>query len=110
MKYLIKHQADKQLHIKLPFRLLTEQEADILYYGLNEQEDVLSASVFRRTASAVVKFQKGAGPKILETLDKMDLHSQEALEALPGVSARATNEEFKEKIITKTLILMSKWI
>ena len=110
MKYHIKHQAVNQLHIRLPYRRLTEQEADVLYYGLVESGDVISANVFRRTAAAVIRCRKGSVPRILRTLDLMDIHSKEAIEALPGVSARATNEEFKEKVIAKSLIQLGKRI
>ncbi len=108
MKYLIKHQAINQLHIKLPCRRLNGQEADVLYYGLIESADVVSVSVLRRTATAIIRFKKGAVSSILRILDEMDLHSQEAIEALPGVSVRETNEDFKEKVVTKTLIQLGK--
>ena len=108
MNYMIKHQAAGQLHIKLPSRRLTAEEADVLYYGLLERPEVISVQVYRRTASATIRFLKGRSADILEYLDGMDLHSPEAIEALPGVSARATNEEFKEKAATKVLIRLGK--
>ncbi len=108
MKYYIKHQGTKQLRIKLPLRRLTETEADVLYYSLSGLKDVISVSVFRRTAEAVIRFQKGADSKILSYLDELDLHDPEALETLPGVSARATNEEFKEKVVTKAMVQLGK--
>jgi len=108
MRYEIIHEAERQLHIKLPTRRLTVSEADVLYYGLMETEGVLSVNVLRRTASAVIKFKRGAAPRILTVLDRMDLHSQEALEALPGVSARATNEEFKDKAAGKIMLQIGK--
>ena len=108
MKYSIIHQSAKQLHISLPLRRLNEQEADVLYYGLTGKTNVVSVSVFRRTAEAVIRFERGTGPEILSCLDEMDLEDPEAIEALPGVSARATNEEFKEKLVTKVLIRLGK--
>ena len=108
MKYYIKHKSAKQLRIKLPLRRLTETEADVLYYSLSGLKDVISVSVFRRTAEAVIRFQKGADSKILSYLDELDLHDPEALETLPGVSARATNEEFKEKVVTKAMVQLGK--
>ena len=108
MKYYIKHKSAKQLRIKLPLRRLTETEADVLYYSLSGLQDVISVSVFRRTAEAVIRFQKGADSKILSYLDELDLHDPEALETLPGVSARATNEEFKEKVVTKAMVQLGK--
>lgn len=108
MKYSIIHQSAKQLHISLPLRRLAEQEADVLYYGLTGQANVVSVSVFRRTAEAVIRFEKGTGPEILSHLDELDLEDPEAVEALPGVSARATNEEFKEKLVTKAMVQFGK--
>ena len=87
MNYMIKHQAAGQLHIKLPSRRLTAEEADVLYYGLLERPEVISVQVYLRTASATIRFLKGRSADILEYLDGMDLHSPEAIEALPGVSA-----------------------
>ena len=78
MKYYIKHKSAKQLRIKLPLRRLTETETDVLYYSLSGLQDVISVSVFRRTAEAVIRFQKGADSKILSYLDELDLHDPEA--------------------------------
>ena len=108
MKYCIKHQTDGQIHIILPCRRLTDTEADVLYYGLLETQDVISAHVFQRTAAVVIRHKKGAAEKILQRLNDLDLHSQEAIDALPGVSARATNEEFKDKAATKILVRLAK--
>ncbi len=108
MKYAIKHQSPGQLHIQLPKRRLTGTEADVLYYGLVENQNVISAHVFQRTAAAVIKFRKGAQEEILKLLDAMDLHSQEAIDELPGVSSRATNEEFKDKAAGKILVRLAK--
>ncbi|MBQ6392112.1 MAG: heavy metal translocating P-type ATPase [Eubacterium sp.] len=108
MKYCIKHQTDGQIHIILPYRRLTDTEADVLYYGLLETQDVISVHVFQRTAAAVIRHKKGAADKVLQRLATMDLHSQEAIDALPGVSARATNEEFKDKAATKILVRLAK--
>ncbi len=108
MKYYIKHRNDRQLHIGLPLRRLTDQDADVLYYGLTGQENVISVSVFRRTAEAVIRFYKGSGSRIISFLDGFDPSAQEALDAVPGVSARATNEEFKEKVISKVMVQMGK--
>ncbi|MBR0383053.1 MAG: heavy metal translocating P-type ATPase [Eubacterium sp.] len=103
MRYQIIHETEGQLHIKLPFRRLTEREADLVYYGLANHTDVISTHVFPRTASAVVRFQKGAAPGVRKALDQLDFNSQEAIDALPGVSARATNEEFKNKAAGKIM-------
>ena len=108
MKYCIKHQTDGQIHIILPYRRLTDTKADVLYYGLLETQDVISVHVFQRTAAAVIRHKKGATDKVLQRLATMDLHSQEAIDALPGVSARATNEEFKDKAATKILVRLAK--
>ena len=108
MRYQIIHQSARQLHIDLPLRRLTSQEADVLYYGMTGMEEVISVSVFRRTAAAVIRFRKGEAAKVLRALDEMDLHDPEALENLPGVSARETNEEFKEKAIGKVMVQMGK--
>ncbi|MBQ9155770.1 MAG: heavy metal translocating P-type ATPase [Eubacterium sp.] len=108
MKYHIIHQTPRQLHIKLPVRRLTGQEADILYYALTGLGEVVSVSVLRRTAAAIIRFRKGADAGILQALKEMDLHDPEALEALPGVSARATNEEFKDKAVSKIMLQLGK--
>ena len=110
MEYRIKHQTDGQFHIDLPARRLTETEADVLYYGLIETPGVISAHVFQRTASAVIRHDKEMTESILTFLDGLDLNSQEAIEALPGVSSRATNEEFKDKAASKILLRLCKRI
>ena len=98
MRYQIIHETEGQLHIKLPFRRLTEREADLVYYGLTNHTDVISTHVFPRTASAVIRFQKGRVPGIRKVLDQLDFNSQEAIYDLEGVFASATNAAFKTKV------------
>ncbi len=108
MKYRIVHSSNYTLHLSLAKHRLTEQEADVLYYALIEREDVKKAAVFPRTAAVIIHSMGKDKADILSFVGGLDLNSLEAMELVPSVSARATNEIFKEKIATKTMLHIIK--
>ena len=108
MRYRIVHRAPHQLHIDLAARRLREQEADVLYYSLLERDDVESVKVFTRTGNVILRYRGEAEEALKTFLGRLDLHSEEAIAALPKVSARATNEYYKEKIAVKVMVRILK--
>ncbi|MBQ1311568.1 MAG: heavy metal translocating P-type ATPase, partial [Blautia sp.] len=108
MRYRILHQSRNRFHIALTRRRLKDQEADVLYYTLLERDDVESVQVFTRTAEAVVRCRGNVTDNLLLFLDNLNLESREAVENLPKVSARQTNEFFKEKIAVKVMMRLFK--
>ena len=103
MKYRILYEGRDRLHLGLARGRLSQREADILYYALAERRDVIKAQVFVRTGQVSVRFRKSAGTEeLLSYLDTLQLNEDCGVK-IPSVSARATNETFKEKIIDMCL-------
>jgi len=102
MRYRIKRQSPGRIHLALARGRLSREEADILYYALIERRDVVNASVYVRTGEVSVQY-RGDGEALLEYLDGLKLDGDSGVK-IPSVSARATSEFYKEKIIDKLLL------
>ena len=108
MKYRILHRSGQRVHLDLARRRLTGQEADVLYYTLIEREDVESVQVFARTGELILRYRGQAEKDLLECVGQMDLQDPDLIDKLPSVSARATNEFYKEKIADKIILRLVK--
>ena len=100
MKYSILHRTDRRFHLDLAKRRLSPAEADLLYYALVDLDEVESVQVFARTGQLTVRCRSSAA-EVLRFIDGLSLSDTELAEKVPEVSVRATNEEYKEKIIDK---------
>ena len=98
MRYQIKQKNRGRLHLQLDRRRLTSEEADILYYALTELDGVERVQVFPRTAQLIILFS-GREQTVLDFLDRTEPDDPELKDLVPAVSARATGEEYREKII-----------
>ena len=106
MKFTVLHRAKGQIHLDLARRRLTGEEADALYYSLLDRPGMQNVQVLYRTAQVVVRYNPslpGAERELLRFLRQTDLSDPELRKAVPAVSGRATNEEFKEKIGTEII-------
>lgn len=102
MKYRITHQGRNRFHLQLAKRRLTALEADTLYYALVERDDVESVKVYARTAQLIVKCYDNS-KEVLSFLKRMRLDDQDLIDAVPEVSVRATNDQYKEIIVNKCI-------
>ena len=99
------------MQISLGRRRLRAEEADTLYYALTERPGVRSASVLHRTAQVLLRFDPcmpAAAEETLAFLRGADLSDPELKKLVPAVSARATNEEYKEEIGALILARVAK--
>ena len=101
MRYKILYNRRDLLRLELKRGALSAEEADVLYYALSERRDVIKVQVFVRTGQVCVRHRRTA-EEILDFLDTLPL-DQRADVKIPAVSARATNEHYKEILITKVL-------
>ncbi len=108
MRYRIVHRSRQRVHLDLAKRRLTGQEADVLYYTLIEREDVETVQVFARAAEVIIRYRGEAEADLLDCIGEMDLLDQALIDNLPAVSARATNEFYKDKIVDKILLRLVK--
>ncbi|MBR0416523.1 MAG: heavy metal translocating P-type ATPase [Firmicutes bacterium] len=105
MKFKVNHKAKGQLDIDLAARRLSEEEADVLYYALVDLPGVHNVQVLPRTARLLLRFKAGEkeSAELVNYLKELDLADPELKKKIPGVSARATNEEFKTRLGTMVI-------
>ncbi len=97
MRYRILHESRDRVHLALARGRLSAQEADILYYALLERREVTKVQVFARSGEVCVRFSRRP-EELLRWLDTLPLNEDAGVKR-PAISARATNEEYKEKIV-----------
>lgn len=106
MKFKVLHTARGQLQLDMPCRRLGGEDADTLYYALTDLPGVHSVQVLLRTGQVLIRFdasRPGQDKKILAFLRGADLADPELKKKVPAVSARATNEEFRDKLGTAVI-------
>ena len=82
---------------------MTYAEADTLSWYLEEQENGTEVKVYERTADAVICY-KGEREEILTVLKQFSYEKAEVPETVLSSSGRQLNEEYKERLITKTVL------
>ena len=103
MKFIIKHEIRGRLRIHVVQPRMTYAEADTLSWYLEEQENVTEVKVYERTADAVICY-KGEREEILTVLKQFSYEKAEVPETVLSSSGRQLNEEYKERLITKTVL------
>ncbi len=111
MNVTVLHRAKGQMQLGLGLRRLKPEDADTLYYALIERNGVRSVSVLHRTAQLLLRFDPcvpEAPKQVLEFLRSAGLEDPELKKLVPAVSARATNEQYKEEIGTAVMVRVAK--
>ena len=103
MRFCIKHEMKGRLRIHIIQNRMTYAEADTLSWYLEEQENVTEVIVYERTADAVICY-KGEREEILTVLKQFSYEKAEVPETVLSSSGRQLNEEYKERLITKTVL------
>lgn len=103
MRFCIKHEMKGRLRIHIIQNRMTYAEADTLSWYLEEQENVTEVKVYERTADAVICY-KGEREEILTVLKQFSYEKAEVPETVLSSSGRQLNEEYKERLITKTAL------
>lgn len=103
MRFCIKHEMKGRLRIHIIQNRMTYAEADTLSWYLEEQENVTEVKVYERTADAVICY-KGEREEIMTVLKQFSYEKAEVPETVLSSSGRQLNEEYKERLITKTVL------
>lgn len=103
MRFCIKHEMKGRLRIHIIQNRMTYAEADTLSWYLEEKENVTEVKVYERTADAVICY-KGEREEILTVLKQFSYEKAEVPETVLSSSGRQLNEEYKERLITKTVL------
>ena len=103
MNFTIRHEIKGRLRIHLPMKRLSFREADTLAYYLNGFADVTEATVYERTADAVIRYTCGR-QRIIAILRGFSFDAVEVPEDVFETSPREQSAKYFEKTVTKTVL------
>lgn len=98
MKFIIKHEMNGRIHIRLCQKQMTIRQADIFSYYMYDFLKVKEVKVYERTAGAAITFA-GKRDDVIERLCSFTFDDEAFNELVPPNSGRAVNLEYKEKLI-----------
>ncbi len=100
MRFTIKHELRGRLRVHMLQERMTYAQADTLLYYLQQQDEIVSAKVYERTADAVICYE-GERTDILRLLQTFHYEKVEAPQEIIENSGRELNAVYKEKLICK---------
>ncbi|WP_026505951.1 heavy metal translocating P-type ATPase [Butyrivibrio sp. NC3005] len=103
MKIVIKHEISGRIRFSMPKRRFSFEEADRLQYYLLSLDGVEKATVYERSADAVVVF-KGNRDELLSKICEFNSESEEIKALVPEGSSRMLMASYKEKLISKIIL------
>ena len=103
MKIVIKHEISGRIRFSMPKRRFSFEEADRLQYYLLSLDGVEKATVYERSADAVIVYT-GDRDEILKKVTTFDADSEEVKALVPDNTGRELMASYKEKLITKVIL------
>ena len=103
MKIVIKHEISGRIRFSMPKRRFSFEEADRLQYYLLSLDGVEKATVYERSADAVIVYT-GDRDEILKKVITFDADSEEVKALVPDNTGRELMASYKEKLITKVIL------
>jgi heavy metal translocating P-type ATPase len=103
MKIVIKHEINGRIRFSMPKRRFSYEEADRLQYYLLSLDGVEKATVYERSADAVVVY-KGSRQELLAKVCSFDADAEEVKALVPENTGRELMASYKEKLITKVIL------
>lgn len=103
MKIVIKHEISGRIRFSMPKRRFSFDEADRLQYYLLSLNGVEKATVYERSADAVIVYT-GNRDQLLEKICLFDAESDEVKALVPENTGRELMAAYKEKLITKVIL------
>lgn len=102
MKFKIRHEIRGRIRIHMEQKRMTHEQADILFFYLQNIDGVFRADVYDRTADATIHY-KGDRETIIDGLRRFRYDEVEVPNGLLETSGRAMNAEYQEKLVDKIL-------
>lgn len=110
MKFQILHEIKGRMRIHIVQKSMTDREADILQYYLNNCEMVREVNVYERTQDAVICFS-GNREQMINILRSFAYEKAAVPDSALELSGRKTNREYADKLVMKTVMRFgSKWL
>ncbi len=107
MKFVIQHEISGRMRVHLDQKRMSFEQADILHYYLQQQEGVLSAKVYERTADASITYQ-GDRDSLIRALRCFSYEKTNVPAEVLQASGRELNACYQEKLIMKVLGRMGR--
>ena len=103
MRFVIKHEIKGRIRIHLVQKRMTLQQADILQYYLEMQENVDSAKVQERTCDVAICYH-GSREEILQVVKNFSYERVDVPEDYLKNSGREMNREYKDKLVNQVVL------
>ena len=103
MRFVIKHEIKGRIRIHLVQKRMTLQQADILQYYLEMQENVDSAKVQERTCDATICYH-GSREEVLQMVKNFSYERVDVPEDYLKNSGREMNREYKDKLVNQVVL------
>ncbi len=103
MKIVIKHEISGRIRFSMPKRRFSFEEADRLQYYLLSLDGVEKATVYERSADAVVVY-KGDREELLSKVCSFNADAEEVKALVPENTGRELMASYKENLITKVIL------
>ena len=103
MRFQILHEIKGRMRLHIIQKRMTDVEADILEYYLNQCEEISSAKVYERTQDVVICYA-GDRRVPISILQKANYDSIEVPQSALELSGRGMNREYQDKIVGKVLL------
>lgn len=103
MKFQILHEIKGRVRIHVIQTAMTDKQADILQYYLQNCEMVKEAKVHERTQDAVISFC-GDRAELIHMLQTFSYEKAEVDDSALALSGRKTNREYADKLAMKTIM------
>ena len=103
MRFVIKHEIKGRIRIHLVQKRMTLQQADILQYHLEIQENIETAGIQERTCDATICYH-GSRNAILDVIKNFSYEHVNVPEDYLKNSGREMNREYKDKLVNQVVL------
>ena len=103
MRFVIKHEIKGRIRIHLVQKRMTLQQADILQYYLEIQENIETARIQERTCDATICYH-GSRNAILDVIKNFSYEHVNVPEDYLKNSGREMNREYKDKLVNQVVL------
>lgn len=95
----ILHESSGRMRVHVNRFRMTLDQADLIEYGLRNQDFIKSVKVFDRTGDAIISYQRGSRRRVIEALSALDCEDEKLQALVPEHSSRAMQHRYEEKLV-----------
>ncbi len=103
MRFKILHEIKGRIRIHIIQKSMTDNEADVLQYHLENCHMVTSAKVYERTMDAVICFS-GEREAVIDFIRGFSCDNVQTPDSVLKLSSRRMNREYSDKLVEKALM------